>query len=490
MPPDVVCGAERVSRPVFDDRALRGASVLRAHGIGPDDVVACIMRNSVAYLEVTCATVRAGAVFCPVNWHVTAAELAPILADSGARLAVVDADLLPALAPALAGLAVLAVTPEGGPWRRACDAASPFPGQEPMRPFLRYTSGSTGRPKGIRRIGKAGSDYWEVSDRIGRQMMRMRDGGRFYTAAPLYHSAPGTLSLMALATGTMDVVVAPRFDAEGMLADLARHRITHCYLVPTMMVRLLKLPEAVRAAFDPSALEFCISTGSPWPQEVKRAMIDWWGPVMWETYGATELGFLTLASSADALARPGTAGRIQLGGSILIAGPDGRPLPPGEIGTVHVRMSAFGDFDYTNEPGTRAAAEVEGHVGVGDMGWLDAEGYLFLADRAKDMIISGGVNIFPAEIEAALIEAPFVRDCAVFGAPDPEFGECVVAAVEPAEGHAPTPEAVRDWLAARIARFKLPRHVEFHAALPREETGKVFKPKLRAPWWQGTGRRI
>ena len=199
---------------------------------------------------------------------------------------------------------------------------------------------------------------------------------------------------------------------------------------------------------------------------------------------------MTLVSSEEALARPGTAGRMQLGGSVRIYGEDDREAPVGETGVIHVRMDAFGSFDYSNDPEGRRAAEIDGHVSVGDMGRVDEDGYLFITDRKKDMIISGGANIFPAEIEAVLIEAPFVRDVAVFGAPDAELGERIVAAIEPAEDWPPDEAEVRAWLDGRLARMKHPRVIDFHDALPREDTGKIFKPRLRAPYWEGSGRRI
>ena len=274
------------------------------------------------------------------------------------------------------------------------------------------------------------------------------------------------------------------------ITDIYPHKITHIYLVPTMMSRLLKLPEATRERYDISSVEFCISTGSPWPHDLKRAMIDWWGPVFWETYGASEIGFMTMASSQDALERPGTAGRMQMGGTVLILDQDGIELPRGEVGEIHARMEVFGDFDYSNDPESRKTAEKQGHISVGDLGWLDDDGYLFITDRKKDMIISGGANIFPAEIEAVLIQAPFVRDVAVFGAPDPEFGERVVAAIEPAPDWTANAGDVRAFMEGKLARFKQPTLIDFHGALPREDSGKIFKARLREPYWENAGRRV
>jgi long-chain acyl-CoA synthetase len=219
-------------------------------------------------------------------------------------------------------------------------------------------------------------------------------------------------------------------------------------------------------------------------------MIDWWGAVFWESYGATEIGFMTMASSADALAKPGTAGRLQMGCTILILDKDGNEQPAGSIGEIYARMDAFGGFDYSNDPDSRQASEKHGHFSVGDLGWMDEDGYLFITDRKKDMIISGGVNIFPAEIEAVLMRAPFVQDVAVFGAPDLEFGEQVVAAIQPMEGWTRSKAEVINFLHEKLARFKHPRIIDFHAALPREDSGKIFKPRLRAAYWDGSGAKI
>ena len=497
---------ERIGRDELEARASKGAGALKALGVAPGDVVATLMRNDLAHLEAMRAAALAGARLCQLNWHGAAREVADILADSGAKALISHRDFLPALDGALGGVPVLAVTP--GPairaayglsgeaaaarpdlteWAAARAAAAPA-APEAMRPPLRYTSGSTGKPKGIRRKPRPGADFGSALTRTALDFMRFRQGARFLTAAPLYHSAPSTLTSMALALGDCDVTVLPRFDAERFLAAIEAARATHIYAVPTMFSRMLKLPDEARRRHDLSTIEASVSTGSPFPHDLKAAMIDWWGKVIWESYGASEIGFMTMVSPEEALARPGTAGRIAAGGSILILGPDGEPVPAGEVGDIHVRLEMFGDFDYSNEP--EAKAERHGHVSVGDMGMLDEDGFLFISDRKKDMIISGGANIFPAEIEAALIEAPFVADAAVFGAPDPDFGEKIVAAIQPAPGWTPDEAALRAHLEGRLARMKHPRLYEFHAALPREDSGKVFKARLRAPHWAGAGRRI
>ena len=502
-------------------RALKGASALIAQGCHEDVPVAVIMRNDLTQLEI----MRAGAagligLGVEAGDHVgilsenrsewAADETAAICEDSGAQVVIIHRDLIAAAAPALEGRKVIAVTPQAAlraayqigeeaaqasplvpEWSALVDASPPLATPAMMRPLRRYTSGSTGRPKGIHRKPRGPRrDFSDALKRVGQEMMGFRPGATFFTAAPIYHSAPSTITSAALVSPGVSTLIAPKFEPRAFLAAIETRRVTHIYLVPTMMSRLLKLPKEDRDQYDISSVEFCISTGSPWPHDLKQAMIDWWGPVFWETYGASEIGFMTLASSADAVQRPGTAGRMQMGGTLLILDPEGREVPAGTVGEIHARMEVFGDFDYSNDPKGRAAAEKHGHISVGDLGWVDEDGYLFITDRKKDMIISGGANIFPAEVEAVLMQAPFIGDVAVFGAPDAEFGERVVAAIEPAADWSPDPERVMDFLDGRLARFKQPRVIDFHDALPREDSGKIFKARLRAPYWQDAGRKV
>jgi long-chain acyl-CoA synthetase len=286
------------------------------------------------------------------------------------------------------------------------------------------------------------------------------------------------------------MVLMPRFDPIELLELIERERLDTLFMVPTMFIRLLKLPEEVRRRYDVSSLRFVMHAAAPCPHDVKRAMIDWWGPVINEFYGSTESSAVTLASSADTLAKPGTVGRLVEGAELRILDDDGRMLPAGEIGEIFTRFAEMPDFTYHNRPDERARVERDGFITSGDVGYLDNDGYLFLCDRKRDMVISGGVNIYPAEIEAVLLGLAGVKDCAVFGIPDAEFGERLMAVVEPMDGSPVSAEDVRTYLRAHLADYKVPRVIELGRDLPREDSGKIFKRRLRDPYWQGVGRRI
>jgi len=257
-----------------------------------------------------------------------------------------------------------------------------------------------------------------------------------------------------------------------------------------MFVRLLALPAEVRERYDLSSMKFVAATGSPCPPEVKRQMIEWWGPVIHEAYAASELGYITHIDSEEALRKPGSAGRALPGAALKVLSDDGHELAAGRIGVIYARHAATPDFTYSHNDAARRKLETGGLWTLGDMGYVDEDGYLFIVDRQSDMVISGGVNIYPAEIEAVLITMPGVADCALFGVPDAEFGEGLAAAVQPAPGATLTAPQVQAFLRERIAGYKVPRLVSFHAELPREDSGKIFKRKLRDPYWAGLDRRV
>jgi long-chain acyl-CoA synthetase len=305
----------------------------------------------------------------------------------------------------------------------------------------------------------------------------------------MYHNAPNWYGLSAARAGGL-CILQPRFDAEELLATIERYRITHLHMVPTMFVRLLKLPEETRKRYDLSSLEFVVHAAAPCTPEVKRQMIDWWGPVINEYYGGTENGAVVFHNSEEALRKPGTVGRALPWTEVRVYDEDGRLLGPNEIGEIYGRSHDYPDFTYHGMDDLRRAVERDGLIFVGDIGYLDEDGYLFLCDRKNYMVISDGANIYPAEIEGVLTGMPGVRDCAVFGIPDEEFGESLCACIECDPGVTLDPAAVRTFLDGRVARYKIPKRIEFRDEVPREDSGKIFKRKLRDPFWEKTGRRI
>jgi long-chain acyl-CoA synthetase len=282
----------------------------------------------------------------------------------------------------------------------------------------------------------------------------------------------------------------PRFDPEEFLRVVQDEKIDTIFMVPTMFIRLMKLPEDVRKKYDMSSLRHIIHAAAPCPADVKTAMIDWWGPVIYEFYGSTESGAVTFANSEDALKKPGTVGKIAPGAELRFLGDDGQILPQGEIGEIYSRISGNPDFTYHNKPEKRAEIDRDGFITSGDVGYLDADGYVFICDRKRDMVISGGVNIYPAEIEAALHAVPGVHDCAVFGIPDEEFGESLMAVIEPQPGVVLDLATVRADLKKALADYKVPKQMEIQSNLPREDSGKIFKRRLRDPYWAKAGRTI
>ncbi len=507
----IISGARSISRARLYRRAASAARGFARLGVAEGDAVALILRNDIPFLEASIAAATIGAYAVPINWHFTAEEAGYVLRDCGARVVVVHADLLRRVAAGIPDGTTVLVVPTPPEIRAAYDIAPECgvapaglrqwdaflaehpPWTEPPRPArvsMIYTSGTTGRPKGVRREPASPEEAQRMTAALSRVFgIEPGRGARTVVTGPMYHTAPNRYALLAVRDNGL-VVLQPRFDAEELLALIERHRITHLHMVPTMFVRLLRLPEKVRRRYDLSSLEFVIHAAAPCPPEVKRRMIEWWGKVINEYYGATETGAVTFLTSEEALHRPGTVGRPVPGATIRIYGGDGRILPAGEIGEVYCRLDAYPDFTYHGRPEDRAAIERDGLVTCGDMGYLDEDGYLYICDRRADMVISGGVNIYPAEIEAALLAMPGVRDCAVFGIPDEEFGEALCACVEPDPGATPSEKDVAAWLRGRLAGYKVPRRIDFVTELPREDSGKVFKRKLRERYWRGAGRKI
>jgi long-chain acyl-CoA synthetase len=445
----------------------------------------------------------------PINWHFHPEEIRYILRDCAAKALITHADLLASARQAApAGLPSLAaptpgdiarafaipperctLPPDALSWDDFIAANAPWSGApRPQTLSMIYTSGTTGHPKGVRRAPPT-PEQLEAINEARRVVYGVAPGIRTIMAGPLYHSAPNAYALRAARIAEA-LILMPRFEPEALLAMIERERIDTLFMVPTMFVRLLKLPEDVRRRYDVSSLRFVMHAAAPCPVHVKRAMIDWWGPVIWEFYGATESGAVTLVSSEDWLKKPGTVGRTSKGASLSIQDEAGREVPQGEIGEIYSSIDYYPEFTYHNLPEKRAEIERDGMITVGDMGFLDPDGYLFLCDRKRDMVISGGVNIYPAEIEAVAIALAGVKDCAVVGIPDEEYGETLLALVEPMPGHALDIEAVSAHLKSHLASYKVPRRIEIAHDLPREDSGKIFKRRLREPYWRDAGRRI
>ncbi|MFO7704022.1 MAG: AMP-binding protein, partial [Halopseudomonas sp.] len=458
-------------------------------------VIALMLRNSLAFIDAIQACQTAGCYYCPINWHFKAAEVGYILKDSAARVLLVEADLLDDVRAVIpAGVTVLVVR-AGAAFIRddshepgaLLDYAhwlaeqTPYRG-EPRTPraHMAYTSGTTGRPKGVKRLPPGPGDQARMQQamlELVASAWGIRPGVRALVSAPLYHSAPSSFAQQALQQAEV-LVLMERFDAEQTLALIEQQRIDTVFLVPIMYVRLLRLAPEVRARYDLSSVRFVACTGAPCAPEVKRDMLDWWGPVIYETYASSETGMITVQDPVSARRKPGSVG-LPIGGTqIRIIDQQGNDCPTGEPGVIYVRQPAVTDFTYLNNPEARAKAGLGELVSVGDIGYLDQEGYLYLCDRASDMVISGGVNIYPAEIEHQLITLPGVADCAVFGVPDAEYGESLVAVVATADPGL-SEAVVKDFIRQRLASFKTPRQVYLVASLPRDDNGKVAKRQLK-----------
>lgn len=470
----------------LDDRVARWRGLFASFGIAPGDHVAMVMGNRVELVELVLAALTAGVWMTPVNWHAKRDEIAYVLDDADATLVLADPQFAETAYAAAGARPVIVVGPELDE-RLAQTPAVPLDPMAPPGANMIYTSGTTGRPKGVRR-GRQSDIAGQLTALCRAGDVLGLDGeGPHLVTGPLYHAAPLGFAVMDLLNGA-SLVVMPTFDAEQVLALVTERQVRNTHLVPTMFVRLLRLSDAVRTAFAPSALRTVLHGAAPIAPVIKERMIEWWGPVLVEYWGASEGGVVTLVGSEDWLTHPGTVGRAVVNHEVFAADADGNVLAAGETGVLWCRNRAVADvFAYHNDPDKTAEAFREpGTYTIGDIGRVDAEGYVYLADRVSHMIISGGVNIYPAEIEAVLIEHPRVVDVAVFGVPDDEWGESVRAAVQLSERHEPSADVEAELIAFvrdRLAAYKAPRTVEFHDELPRAPTGKIATRVLKEPHW-------
>jgi acyl-CoA synthetase (AMP-forming)/AMP-acid ligase II len=487
----------------LEDRSRRLARVWEENGLGFGDHVALLIENQARFFEVCWAAQRSGLYYTAVNTHLTAEEVAYIVEDCDAQ-ALVTTAAMGAIAVPLAPLLTDAVTS-----RLAMDGA--VPGYEPYEDALAsvsgearddeveghamlYSSGTTGRPKGVRfplqhkPLGEPG-----LAVEGFRMMYRIGEDTVYLSTAPCYHAAPLQFCMAVQRLGGTAVVME-QFDAEASLAAIEAHRVTHSQWVPTMFVRLCKLPAEVRERYDLSSQQVVLHAAAPCPLPVKEQMIDWWGPIVSEYYSSTEAIGATVISSEEWLAHKGSVGR-PVGAAAHICDEDGADLPVGEIGVVWFERPVQGlAFDYHKDPTRTADAHDDrGWATNGDMGRLDEDGYLYLTDRRDFMIVSGGVNIYPQEAEDVLITHSLVADAAVFGVPDAEMGEQVKAVVQPLDPEAAGPELEQVLLAhcrEHLAHYKCPKTVDFDAELPRLDTGKLYKRLLRDRYWGDQESRI
>lgn len=475
----------------LNDASIRLSRILRGR-LQVGDRLALLLDNGLTYFIAAWASRRAGLRYVPVNWHLGVDEAAYIVENSDSlgliaaprlsELAETIADRLPGLRLRLSdgdafgsfqSLAAALITEPASPLQPELEGA-----------FMFYSSGTTGKPKGILRplTGAPFGERIGIEDLMAR-LFSFDETARFYSPAPLYHAAPLGWTMGAQALGGTSVV-AQRFDAESTLRHIEEHRITHAQFVPTHFVRMLQLPAGVRRKYDLSSLRMVVHSAAPCPVEVKEQMMAWWGPIIHEYYGQSEGAGFTYVGPQEWLARKGTVGR-STGGRILIVDDHGRELQAGETG--HIVFEGTAAFTYHKDPAKTADFfDGQGRSRPGDMGWLDDEGFLYLTDRASHMIISGGVNIYPQEVEAVLTLHPGVRDVAVIGVPNAEFGEEVKAVVEPVQGAIVGDALARELIALcrqSLAAFKCPKSVDFVEDLPRLPTGKLLKRELRKRYW-------
>jgi long-chain acyl-CoA synthetase len=498
--PDRTAVAASSGNRTFDElnaHANQFARALRRRGVKPGDGVTLLCPNRAEFLEAYYATTRSGLRVTPINWHLTADEVSYIVNDSEARVFIADSRFSAAARTVAAGASHLAARfAIGGEidgfesFEAAIARESPDDLDDAsLGASMLYTSGTTGRPKGVVRLpnptpSQAVATVLELAAYDGARDVHLCTG-------PAYHAAPLAFSAIQPLNAGVTVVLMDGFKPELVLDLIARHKVTHTHMVPTMFHRLLAVPAEVRRSADLSSLRFVLHGAAPCPVAVKQSLIDWLGPIVVEYYAATE-GFGSVITSNDWLARPGTVGKPPEG-QVQVRASDGSLLPTGEVGTLYLRAADVARFEYFKDPEKTRKTFDGDYFTLGDMGYLDADGYLYLSDRTSDVIISGGVNIYPAEVDAVLLTHPAVADVATVGVPNSEWGEEVKSVVELREGLEATTELAEELVAycrQRLAAFKCPRTVDFTEKLTRFETGKILRRVVREKYWKGRERKI
>ena len=506
--PHAIAVVESDERTVSQADLLAGVNQLshglRSLGLGRGDSIAAMLPNSREAIELFLAMQQVGLYLTPINYHLVGPEIAYILQDCEARAFIVH--------QRYAEVCRIAVEETGFPAekvfivdgsRDGCRRYDELKAGQPTTPpenrslgaVMNYTSGTTGRPKGVRRaLPEASIEETDLGLALyAYKVAREETDNVHLLACPWYHTAPLVMATPSVHLGHT-LVIMDRFDPLRALELIDRYRVTITHLVPTQFVRLLALPDEERRRYDTSSLRHVIHGAAPCAPELKRRMIDWLGPVIDEYYASTEGVGGTIIFSDEWLHKPGSVGKARNDNRIVIMDDDGNILPAGEIGTVYSTGMNRAQFEYFKDPEKTAKSKRGEYRTVGDMGYLDADGYLYLSDRKADMIISGGVNIYPAEIESVLITHPRVADVAVFGIPNSEWGEEVKAVVELLPDKRVDDDQVRaellEFLQGRVARYKLPRSIDFMTALPRDPNGKLYKRRLRDPYWVGQQRAI
>ncbi len=486
-----------------DGRTNQMLTALRGLGLRTGDVIGLLGGNRHEWTETLSAGLHTSAVVVPINWHFSVDEIAYVLENSGATVLVADAEYAEQAEAAAEQAGVGVRVAFGGSIQGFADyedllasASADEPEGQGAGTVMWYTSGTTGRPKGVKssliEVGGDPAAALAPVEMFVDLLGLPKEGGTVLCNAPVYHAGPLVFCLFPASLGSR-LIMRRSWDAEETLQLIDRHQVTTGYAVPTHFTRLLRLPDETRAAFDGSSLRSVYHTAAPCPPEIKRQMIDWWGPVINELYGASESGGAgTVCTSEQWLAKPGTVGAPLPTTELLIVDDDGERLGADQVGQIYIRNLLGADFEYLGDQEKTDAAHLEpGVFTFGDVGYVDEDGFLFLSDRKIDMIISGGVNIYPAEIESLLITHPAVADVGVIGVPNDEFGEEVKAVVELTDGFdaADVEPQLRQRCREGLAGYMVPRSFDF-GPLPRTPTGKLLKRELRAPYWEGTGRSI